>query len=87
MNMLIKRKKILILLTDSGGGHRASAQALHDILIEQNSNLDVKLVNVYREVLSSLDWVKRIFNVSAEESAAASLDLLAIAFPSIATCY
>jgi 1,2-diacylglycerol 3-beta-galactosyltransferase len=45
---------VVILYTDAGGGHRASAQALRDLLAA-DGGYRVTLINPYREVLAHLD--------------------------------
>ncbi|MEM0968267.1 MAG: glycosyltransferase [Verrucomicrobiota bacterium] len=41
-------QRINLLLSDTGGGHRACAQALRDALLAQNPSLDVQLVDGLR---------------------------------------
>jgi 1,2-diacylglycerol 3-beta-galactosyltransferase len=44
------KKKILILMSDTGGGHRASAQALDQALQEQYpGRIDVKIMDIWTE--------------------------------------
>jgi 1,2-diacylglycerol 3-beta-galactosyltransferase len=41
-----RKKKVLIIMSDTGGGHRASAQALRDsLLLEYGNKLDVEIVD------------------------------------------
>ncbi len=43
-------KKILIMMTEAGGGHRASAEALRDVFQEQHgSQIQVEIVDMWRK--------------------------------------
>lgn len=46
-----KNKKVLILMSDTGGGHRASAQALDRAMNElfPNSNIDVDILDIWTD--------------------------------------
>lgn len=59
-----RRPRIIVLFTDAGGGHRAAADALADLL---SPDADVVLVNPYREALSHLDLFARLAGVPGEE--------------------
>ena len=43
-------KRILILMSDTGGGHRASAEAIERAMIEQNpGKIDVTIMDIWTE--------------------------------------
>lgn len=51
---MVSSKKILILYTDAGGGHRATAQALQAI-IKRETGHNVVLLNLYRDLIPHED--------------------------------
>lgn len=56
---LIRKKKILVLISDGGGGHKAAGESLKDIL---GREYNVSIVNVFSEILQPLDtlhWLTR----------------------------
>lgn len=59
-------KKILILYTDSGGGHHSTAQALKTIL-ERKTAHSVLLSNPSKDVISEVDLFLRLTGLSGEE--------------------
>jgi UDP-N-acetylglucosamine:LPS N-acetylglucosamine transferase len=59
------RPHVVIVYTDAGGGHRASAQALRSVL-EAGGRYRVTLVNPYREVLAHLDPFTRFTGRNVE---------------------
>lgn len=58
---------VVVVFTDAGGGHRATAEALRDIL-NQTGRYRVTLVNAYQEVLPHLDLFKRYTSRDVEET-------------------
>lgn len=48
----------VVIFTDAGGGHRAAAEALREIL-QSELGYRVTLVNAYQKVLPHLDWFRR----------------------------
>lgn len=54
-----KPKKILIVYTDAGGGHKATAQALKAVL-DQNTRHRVTLMNPYKELIADVDLFARL---------------------------
>lgn len=58
---------VVVVYTDAGGGHRATAEALRDILNE-TGGYRVTLVNAYQEVLPHLDLFKRSTSRNVEET-------------------
>jgi 1,2-diacylglycerol 3-beta-galactosyltransferase len=61
------RPHVVIIYTDAGGGHRASAQALRSVL-EAHGGYRVTLINPYREVLAHLDPFTRWTGRNVEET-------------------
>ena len=59
------RPHVVIVYTDAGGGHRASAQAMRDIL-KADGRYRVTLVNPYQEVLAHLDPFTRLTGRNVE---------------------
>ncbi len=51
---------------DAGGGHRAAATALKDVMEQQNGYWDVRLLNL-RDVLGSLDIFRKLTGIELEE--------------------
>lgn len=54
-----RRKKILILISEGGGGHKTAGEALKEIL---NPEFDVEIVNVINTILKPLDPINRLTN-------------------------
>lgn len=59
------RPQVVVLYTDAGGGHRASAQALHRVL-EADGRYRVTLVNPYQGVFAHLDPFTRFTGRNVE---------------------
>ncbi|MEA1048331.1 glycosyltransferase [Lamprobacter modestohalophilus] len=59
------RPHVVIVYTDAGGGHRASAQALRSVL-EADGRYRATLVNPYQEVLAHLDPFTRLTGRNVE---------------------
>lgn len=55
-----------LVFFDAGGGHRAAANALHQVMEEQQRPWDVRLVNL-QEVLDPLDVFRRITGVRLQD--------------------
>jgi len=64
---IMAKKKICIMLTDAGHGHRASANAIADVLKERSDLFDVNIVNVYQEIWHPFDWSRKLLNTCGEE--------------------
>jgi hypothetical protein len=60
-------RKVELIYFDAGGGHRASATALHSMLERDRLKWDVRMVNL-REVLEPIDLIKKIARVRIEEA-------------------
>ena len=58
-------RHVVVVYTDAGGGHRATAEALRDILCA-TGGYRVTLVNAYQEVLSDLDLFARFTSRTVE---------------------
>ncbi|MBN2069040.1 MAG: hypothetical protein JW739_05320 [Opitutales bacterium] len=63
---MIHTKRITILYTDSGGGHRATARALQSVLSQQGG-YEVTLCNPYRELMADLDLFPRFSRYTNED--------------------
>ncbi len=59
--------KVLLLITDAGGGHRASAQALKAACDAGPEPLDTRVVNVYREVWAKAEPLGRCTGIYGED--------------------
>jgi UDP-N-acetylglucosamine:LPS N-acetylglucosamine transferase len=59
--------KALFLITDAGGGHRASAQALLAAAKARHPDWDLRVVNVYREVWQKAEPLGRWTGVYGED--------------------
>ena len=59
-------KKILILYTDAGGGHRATARSLQAI-IERETVHEAVLLNPYKELIADVDLFPRFTGYSDED--------------------
>ena len=56
-----------LIYFDAGGGHRASATALHSILAQNHRAWNVRMVNL-REVLEPIDLVRKLARVRVEDA-------------------
>jgi len=52
------RRKIALIYIDAGGGHRAAATALCDVIREQNRPWDVHMLCI-QELLDSIDFIRK----------------------------
>ena len=59
-------KKLDFFYFEAGGGHRAAAQALHQVIESQGRAWDVQLVNL-QELLLELDVARKWFNIHMED--------------------
>jgi UDP-N-acetylglucosamine:LPS N-acetylglucosamine transferase len=59
-------KTIDLFFFDAGGGHRSAANALHQVIQQQNRPWDVRLVNL-QEVLAPLDIFRKITGIKSED--------------------
>jgi 1,2-diacylglycerol 3-beta-galactosyltransferase len=61
------RKKIFLMITDAGGGHRSTALSLQNAAARQGLPWDLRIVNLYREVWKEVDLGQALFNLPGEE--------------------
>lgn len=61
------RPLVLLLITDAGGGHRASAEALVAGAGALEPGLDLQVVNVYRDIWSGSEPLKRLTGFYGED--------------------
>ncbi len=61
------RKKILIMITDAGGGHRGTANSLQAAIAKAGLPWDVRIINVYKEVWQSIEFGQRFLHVAGED--------------------
>jgi 1,2-diacylglycerol 3-beta-galactosyltransferase len=54
----MKRPKITLIYIDSGGGHRAAATALADVIRQQDRPWDLELVSI-QDLLDSIDFIRK----------------------------
>lgn len=64
MSAAAPRPRLVVLFTDAGGGHRATAEALAELLAR---DAEVILVNPYREALAHLDLFARTLGTPGEQ--------------------
>lgn len=58
--------KIIILYTESGGGHKSTALYLQEI-ITKHTDWQVELINPFTELCAEYDITSKLFSISAEE--------------------
>jgi 1,2-diacylglycerol 3-beta-galactosyltransferase len=54
------RRSVQLIYIDAGGGHRSAALALEEILHERHPGWDIKLVNLFEDVLRPIDPLRRV---------------------------
>jgi processive 1,2-diacylglycerol beta-glucosyltransferase len=62
------RARVLLLMTDAGGGHRASAESLAAWVAKAGKPWEITVVNLYREILGSLEPFKRFAGFYGEDA-------------------
>ncbi len=60
-------RNVDLIYFDAGGGHRASATALHSMLAQDRRAWNVRMVNL-REVLEPIDVVRKVARVRVEDA-------------------
>jgi len=60
------KPRIALIYIDSGGGHRAAANALLEVIRQQNRPWDVQLVSI-QEMLDSIDFVRKYTGVQFQD--------------------
>jgi len=63
----MRRKKIFIMITDAGGGHRGTANSLKAAVERAGLPWDVRIINVYKEVWQSIEFGQRFLHVAGED--------------------
>ena len=58
--------KIVLLYIDSGGGHRAAASALSEVIREQQRPWDLEMVSI-QDILDSIDFIRRFTGVPFQD--------------------
>jgi UDP-N-acetylglucosamine:LPS N-acetylglucosamine transferase len=58
--------KVVLVYIDSGGGHRAAAQALTEVIAEQQRGWDVQMVCI-QDMLDSIDFIRKYTGVPFQE--------------------
>jgi hypothetical protein len=64
---LTQHPKVLLLITDAGGGHRSSAVSLQAAAQALNAPLDLRIVNVYREIWQDAEPLGRLTGIYGED--------------------
>lgn len=59
-------RKIIILYNEAGGGHKAAALALREVLLQQQE-YDIELLNPYRDFGADIDILKKLIKTPAED--------------------
>jgi len=58
--------RIVLVYIDSGGGHRAAAQALTEVIAEQSRGWDVQMICI-QDMLDSIDFIRKYTGVPFQE--------------------
>jgi hypothetical protein len=83
----MKQPKIMLIYIDSGGGHRAAATALADVIRQQARPWDLELVSI-QDLLDSIDFIRKftgtrfqdVYNIMLRRGwTAASTQLISVA--------
>lgn len=53
----LAKKRVLVLISEGGGGHKMAGESLKDIL---SSEYNVEVVNVFTQIIYPLDWLNAI---------------------------
>jgi 1,2-diacylglycerol 3-beta-galactosyltransferase len=67
MRAQARPRNVDLIYFDAGGGHRASATALHSMLAQDRRGWKVRMVNL-REVLEPIDVVRKVARVRVEDA-------------------
>jgi hypothetical protein len=59
-------RKIDLIFIDSGGGHRAAAAALSEVIRRQNRPWDLRLLNI-QDLLDSIDFIRKSTGIQFQE--------------------
>ncbi|HVP46187.1 MAG TPA: glycosyltransferase [Bryobacteraceae bacterium] len=60
------KPKIVLVYIDSGGGHRAAAEALREVIREQERPWDLRLVCI-QDLLNSIDFVRKFAGIPMQD--------------------
>ena len=60
--------RVLLLITDAGGGHRAAASSLVEWARRAGKNWDLRIVNLYREMLEDDEPIKHALGFYGEDA-------------------
>jgi 1,2-diacylglycerol 3-beta-galactosyltransferase len=60
------RTKIVVIYIDSGGGHRAAAEALSAVIREQDRPWDVRMVSI-QDLLNSIDFIRKYAGIPFQD--------------------
>ncbi|MDJ0714702.1 MAG: hypothetical protein QNJ54_10850 [Prochloraceae cyanobacterium] len=55
------KKKIYLMITDAGGGHRSSANALQEVIEQRQLPWEVHIVNFYKDIVGA-KWIEDYYN-------------------------
>lgn len=58
--------KVVLVYIDSGGGHRAAAQALNEVITEQQRGWDVRMISI-QDMLDSIDFIRKYTGIPFQE--------------------
>ena len=58
--------KVILIYIDSGGGHRAAAQALTEVIAEQQRGWDVRMLCI-QDLLNSIDFIRKWTGIPFQE--------------------
>ncbi len=61
------RKRVFLLITDAGGGHRGTAESLLAAVKAAGLPWDLRIVNAYKEILKDAEFGQRFFRISGED--------------------
>ena len=62
----MSKPKVVLIYIDSGGGHRAAANALREVIREQRRPWDVEAVSI-QDLLDSIDFIRKSTGVQFQE--------------------
>src|SRR5437899_1445144 len=60
------KRKIDFIYIDSGGGHRAAARALSEVIRQQQRPWDLRLLNI-QDLLNSIDFIRKSTGIQFQE--------------------
>jgi 1,2-diacylglycerol 3-beta-galactosyltransferase len=60
------KPRVTLICIDSGGGHRAAATSLAEVILQQNRPWDLSVVSL-QQVLDPIDFIRKFTGVRFEE--------------------